>query len=131
MWFFPTENVTGVHLLRAAVELPEYRHLRFSVLINEEDLESLPFLYSLGLFSYHLKPMTYDSLLRDVTVLMEKVQAVDTEYQFVASGLREYLEEVKDYKTMSSLEGACMKLSILALSNLLDTFLVYLSLVIS
>ena len=48
---FPTENVTGVHLLRAAVEIPEYRHLRFSVLINDEDLRHLPFLYSLGLFS--------------------------------------------------------------------------------
>ena len=69
------------------------------------------------------------TLQRDVTVLMEKVQAVDTEYQFVASGLRGYLEQRKDYKTTVQFGGGFTKLSILALSNLLDTFLVYLSLV--
>ena len=34
-------------------------------------MKHLPFLYSLGLMSYHLKPMTYDSLWRDFTNLLK------------------------------------------------------------
>ena len=102
---FPTENVTGVHLLRAAVEIPEYRHLRFSVLINDEDLRHLPFLYSLGLFSYHLKPMTYDSLLRDINSLTEQLESVDEEHQFAAASLRRFLEQQKNSAVITKLEA--------------------------
>ena len=102
---FPTENTTGVHLLRAAVELPDFRHVRFSALINEDDMKHLPFLFSLGLFSFHVKPMTFDSLTADLTSLMSKLEDLDNEQDFTAALLRDYLHSTKNYKVLSEMEA--------------------------
>ena len=99
------QPVNALHLLKICSEHPELRGIRVSLLVTEEESYVLPTAFELGLFSYHHKPVTKDTLNADMKALFSRFESKQfNEPKTAAHYLRQYLKTVKNHAALAALE---------------------------
>lgn len=89
---FEGQRYTGRHFLRLPLEIPAYRQITTSVLLNSEENDSLPLLYALGMISCHVRPITYNSFRAELERFLSRLQNQAALPLAVAPDLRDFLQ---------------------------------------
>jgi CheY-like chemotaxis protein len=106
---FPGQKLTGWQFLRLPLEFDAYRGTMTSVLLNTEEQDLIPSLYAMGMASYHMRPLTYNSFKAEV----EKFQAILKKQPSmplaIAMGLRDKLTDLQKIDDLERLERGLYK----------------------
>lgn len=108
----PDNPENGMHILKIFTEEIELRNLRVSFLLEESEFYVLPTAFEYGLFSWHRKPFTKDSLENELNTLLDTMKSMDWNSSLItANYLRGYLVDQGRHEEMLAFE-----------KNLIDTF---------
>lgn len=91
------EPVTAMHILKICSEVSALKHVRMSLLIEEDEQFCLPNAFELGLLSWHSKPFTKDTLLGDLKRLVERLEGHGWSDTLTSA---EYLREILKLKQL-------------------------------
>ncbi len=103
-----TENLMQV--MKLQISHPELRALRVSALIEEGEMDLLPFAFEKGLISYHRKPFTKDSLSGELKDLFVRYEHFNWNSSLLGgSYLRQCLMQLNEYPELLSFERQLTK----------------------
>jgi len=106
---FPGQKLTGWQFLRLPLEYEHYRGVMTSVLLNTEEQDLLPSLYALGMASFHMRPLTYNSFKAEVDKFQAILKKQSNFPLAVAMGLRDKLSESAKIDDLERLEKGIYK----------------------
>jgi len=99
------QPVNAMHLLKICSEHSELRSIRISLLLADDETYVLPLAFELGLFSYHHRPVTKDTLTTELKNLFTLFEGNKfNEPKTAAHYLRQHLMSVKDHAAQAILE---------------------------
>jgi CheY-like chemotaxis protein len=101
---FPGQKMTGWQFLRLPLEFEHHRGTMTSVLLNTEEQDLLPSLFAMGMASFHMRPLTYNSFKAEVDKFHATLKKVPHVPMAVAIGLREKLTELQKIDDLERLE---------------------------
>jgi tetratricopeptide (TPR) repeat protein len=105
------QPANALHLLKICSEHPELKSVRVSFFVEPDEQYVLPPAFELGLFSWHPKPFTKDSLLEEMTKLLSRLEAERGIEPLVAGHyLRQHLQAKKSYAAQIGLEKGLLDL---------------------
>jgi tetratricopeptide (TPR) repeat protein len=106
---FPGQKLTGWQFLRLPLEFEHFRGTMTSVLLNTEEQDLLPSLYAMGMASFHMRPLTYNSFKAEVEKFQATLKKQPNVAVAVALGFREKLTELQKIDDLERLERGLYK----------------------
>ncbi|WP_218110042.1 response regulator [Oligoflexus tunisiensis] len=106
---FPGQKLTGWQFLRLPLEYEHYRGTMTSILLNTEEQDLLPSLFAMGMVSFHMRPLTYNSFKAEVDKFHATLKKVPHVPMAVAIGLRDKLTELQKIDDLERLEKGLYK----------------------
>jgi tetratricopeptide (TPR) repeat protein len=106
---FPGQKLSGWQFLRLPLEFEAYRGTMTSVLLNTEEQDLIPSLYAMGMASYHMRPLTYNSFKAEVEKFQATLKKTPNLPLAIASGLRDKLTDLQKIDDLERLERGLYK----------------------
>ncbi len=106
---FPGQKFSGWHFLRLPLEYENFRTTVTSVLLNSEEQELIPSLYAMGMASFHIRPLTYNSFKAELDGLHQQLKAQQNPALAFAAALREKLHNQDKIDDLERLENGVYK----------------------
>lgn len=104
------QPANAMHFLKLCIEHAVLRGVRVSLCVEEKERYVLPTAFEMGLFSWHPKPFTKDSLAAEMKALAAHLEKNDyNEPQTAAHYLRSYLKAVKNHAAQLELEKSLLE----------------------
>lgn len=108
---FADQNENLMQIMKLQISHPELKHLRVTALIDESELELLPFAFEKGLLSYQRKPFTKDSLQNDLKELCSRYENFGWQSsQLAGSYLRQCLMGLNAWAELLTFERQMLKM---------------------
>ncbi len=101
---FEGQKLNGWHFLRLPIEFDSYRQVKTSFLLNSHEHDRIPALYSLGMVSSHIRPITYNSFRAEVERFTDRVKTMTSPVQAMAADLRDQLNASQSIDELERLE---------------------------
>lgn len=112
-WIFSSlfngQKLSGWHFLRLPLEFEQYRGVKTSVLLNGDEADYLPTLFSLGMSCSHLRPITYNSFKAEIERYLGRLKATASYQQAIAADLRDHLSARNSVDEIERLEVGLYK----------------------
>ena len=103
------QPANALHLLRICSEQPALKNVRVSLMLDEGDTYVLKSAFELGLFSWHKKPFTKDSLTAELKTLVAVIETNKYNEPLVAAHyLRAHLAASKEHQARADLERSLL-----------------------
>jgi CheY-like chemotaxis protein len=106
---FPGQKLSGWQFLRLPLEFEHYRGTMTSVLLNTEEQDLLPSLFAMGMASFHMRPLTYNSFKAEIDRFLGILRKQPNGPLAIAMGLREKLSEQQKIDDLERLERGLYK----------------------
>lgn len=91
------QPINAMHMLGLCVEVPELRHIRISLILDESERDVLSKAFDLGAMSWHPKTATKNEFQSEIEKLVQKLNTFNNTPTLVAADyLREHLVASKD-----------------------------------
>lgn len=109
--FFGDQHENLMQMMKLVISHPELKNLRVSALIEDGEMELLPFAFEKGLLSYHKKPFTKDSLQHELKELMSRYETYAWNSSLLAgSYIRQVLMQLGHFAELLAFERQLSKL---------------------
>ncbi len=97
------DSLSAFHLLRLALENPEFQNLRVTILFDESEEQYIPFAFAMGAISYHVGPLTPTVIRNQFGNVLNTINA-EPDYIIAARFCREFLLRKKLLEDLVELE---------------------------